>query len=63
MSLSEIYRAAVALEAEFEADAQDIALERAGACLARADHDGHHHWTQVAWALREMRRSPPERHH
>jgi len=62
MTLSKAYHDAVALEAEFEADARDIALERAGACLDRADNDGHHHWTQVAWALREMASHSNRRH-
>lgn len=61
MSLSEVYRAAVALEAEFDTDAHDIALERADRCLARGDHDGHHHWSQVSWALQELAKHPEKR--
>ncbi|MBL6938278.1 MAG: hypothetical protein ISS15_06740 [Alphaproteobacteria bacterium] len=63
MSLSDVYRAAVALESEFGDDAHDIALERAKARLGQADHDGHRHWTQVAWALGEMRQRLPDRRH
>lgn len=62
MRLSETWRAAVALEAEFGADAHDIALERAQTSLAQGDHDGHRHWTRVSWALKEMARDPDRRH-